>query len=80
MTGATADHAAGHLRILGVLGSGGMGEVFVGYDERLRRRVALKAVHARDRLHPAAKARLLREARILSRLDHPTPRAWCTGT
>lgn len=69
--GAPAELVAGHIRILGTLGVGGMGEVYVGFDERLRRRVALKTIRTRRRLDPDFKARFLREARILSRLDHP---------
>jgi serine/threonine-protein kinase len=60
-----------HYRILQPLGSGGMGEVYAGIDETLRRRVALKAIRAEHRLSPDSKARFLREARILSQLDHP---------
>ena len=48
-----------------------MGEVYAGVDETLKRRVALKAVRADHRLSPVAKARFLREARLLSQLDHP---------
>src|SRR5688572_25272143 len=61
----------GHIRILGALGSGGMGEVFAGFDETLQRRVALKSIHRRHHLGAGVKARFLREARILSQLDHP---------
>ena len=60
-----------HYRVLHPLGKGGMGEVYAGVDETLKRRVALKAVRAEHRLSPIAKARFLREARILSQLDHP---------
>ncbi|HVS12572.1 MAG TPA: serine/threonine-protein kinase [Thermoanaerobaculia bacterium] len=63
--------SVGHIRILERLGAGGMGEVYVGFDETLRRRVALKAIHPRHRLRPGARARFLREARLLSQLDHP---------
>jgi len=59
------------IRIVGRLGAGGMGEVFVGFDETLQRRVALKTIRDADRLGPEARARFLREARILSHLDHP---------
>ncbi|MDQ3171038.1 MAG: serine/threonine protein kinase [Acidobacteriota bacterium] len=48
-----------------------MGEVYAGFDDTLHRRVALKAIRAEHRLSPEAKARFLREARILSQLDHP---------
>jgi serine/threonine-protein kinase len=61
----------GRIRILSALGRGGMGEVYVGYDDTLDRRVALKAIRAEHRLDARAKARFLREARALSRLDHP---------
>ncbi|HEX9670178.1 MAG TPA: protein kinase, partial [Thermoanaerobaculia bacterium] len=61
----------GHIRVQSLLGQGGMGEVYVGYDETLDRRVALKSILADRRLHADAKARFLREARVLSQLDHP---------
>jgi serine/threonine-protein kinase len=48
-----------------------MGEVFAGVDETLQRRVALKAIRADHRLRADARARFLREARLLSQLDHP---------
>ena len=60
-----------HYRRLHRLGAGGMGEVYVGFDETLKRRVALKAVHSDQRLHAESKTRFLREAQILSQLDHP---------
>lgn len=61
----------GHLRVTGVLGSGGMGEVYRAIDERLDRTVALKMIRADRRLSPDARSRFLREARTLSSLDHP---------
>lgn len=61
----------GNIRIVEVLGSGGMGTVYVGFDETLQRKVALKAIGRRYRLQPEARARFLREARILSQLEHP---------
>jgi eukaryotic-like serine/threonine-protein kinase len=61
----------GHVRIIGLLGQGGMGEVYLGFDERLQRRVALKAVRYAHRLSAGSRERLLREARVLSALDHP---------
>ncbi len=59
------------IRIVERLGLGGMGEVYLGFDERLQRRVAVKAIRGRRRLDERAKARFLREARILSQLEHP---------
>ena len=61
----------GHIRILDVLGSGGMGDVYVGIDDTLKRKVAVKAIRAKSRLDSQAKARFLREARVLSQLKHP---------
>ncbi|MCK6547837.1 serine/threonine-protein kinase [Myxococcota bacterium] len=52
----------------GELGRGGMGRVHAAFDPLLGREVALK--QARDDA-PAAEARLLAEARITARLDHP---------
>jgi len=48
-----------------------MGEVYAAVDETLKRRVALKAVRPEHRLDTRARARFLREAQILSNLDHP---------
>ena len=61
----------GRIRIDALLGSGGMGEVYRGWDEKLERAVALKVVHGEKRLSAAIRTRFLREARMLSRLDHP---------
>lgn len=60
----------GNIRVERPLGEGGMGSVWVGFDEKLHRRVALKAIRA-DRVDADTRARFLHEARILSRLDHP---------
>ena len=59
-----------HFLIEEQIGQGGMGAVYAAVDERLKRRVALKALR-RDRVGAEARARFLREARILSQLDHP---------
>lgn len=61
----------GHIRITKFIGAGGMGEVFLGFDETLRRTVAIKTIGKEARLSSTAKARFLREARALSQLDHP---------
>jgi serine/threonine-protein kinase len=57
----------GRFYLLRKLGEGGMGVVYVGYDEALDRRVAIKL------LRPTATSRawLLREGKALGRLMHP---------
>jgi eukaryotic-like serine/threonine-protein kinase len=61
----------GHIRIEGIVGRGGMGEVYRGFDETLQRKVAVKSIAATALLTPDLKSRFLREARALSRLEHP---------
>ncbi|MCB1035684.1 MAG: serine/threonine protein kinase, partial [Acidobacteria bacterium] len=61
----------GRVRIHRLLSAGGMGEVWEGYDELLERTVAVKTLRTDRPLSSSARARFLREARLLSRLDHP---------
>jgi tetratricopeptide (TPR) repeat protein/predicted Ser/Thr protein kinase len=58
-------------RILSLLGRGGMGEVYEAEDLTLGRKVALKAIRPERRMTPTSRERFQREARLLSRLDHP---------
>jgi serine/threonine protein kinase/Tfp pilus assembly protein PilF len=60
-----------HYRIIDFLSKGGMGDLYVGFDEKLNRKVALKSIQPDNRLLAEAKTRFLREARILSQLAHP---------
>ena len=78
---------AGRYRIDGLLGRGGMSEVYHGYDERLDRRVAIKvlrppghvpaapdspeAVEILDALDRDRSKRFLREIRVTAQLEHP---------
>ncbi len=61
----------GPYEIVAFIGAGGMGEVWRALDERLDREVALKVLPADTLTDQNAKARLLREARMASRLNHP---------
>ena len=36
----------GHIRVTEVVGQGGMGDVYAGYDEKLERKVALKVLNS----------------------------------
>jgi eukaryotic-like serine/threonine-protein kinase len=61
----------GCYQILSLLGAGGMGEVYLAHDSKLRRDVAIKVlpaafVHDSERL-----SRFQREARMLAALNHP---------
>jgi serine/threonine-protein kinase len=51
------------------LGQGGMGQVWLARDQRLDRAVALKVLTA-DQADADARARFLREARALGRIEH----------
>ncbi len=53
-----------------VAGQGGMGTVYVAHDRVLDREVAVKVLDLADRSGARA-SRILREAHILGRLDHP---------
>ena len=60
----------GHYQIEAVVGSGGMGEVYRASDNRLDRKVAIKALRAGHQLREHA-WQLLEEARAASALNHP---------
>jgi serine/threonine-protein kinase len=61
----------GSFEALEKLGEGGMGVVYKARDARLDRIVALKLVARTQTGDSQAQARLLREARVAARLDHP---------
>jgi serine/threonine protein kinase/formylglycine-generating enzyme required for sulfatase activity len=61
----------GRYRVTGKLGGGGFGVVYRGYDDELRRAVALKVPHRHHIATPADVEAYLDEARLLAGLDHP---------
>ncbi|HUL75276.1 MAG TPA: protein kinase, partial [Vicinamibacterales bacterium] len=61
----------GPYRITGVLGAGGMGEVYRAHDSSLGRDVALKVLPPDVASDKERLARFAREARVLASLDHP---------
>src|SRR5262245_43740185 len=61
----------GPYEILGLAGSGGMGEVYRARDKRLGRVVALKVLPAKTTVDRERLMRFEREARLASSLNHP---------
>jgi serine/threonine protein kinase len=58
-------------QLLGHLGSGGMGSVFRAIEEETGRELALKILPPRASRDSRYRTRFLREATLLSKLDHP---------
>jgi serine/threonine protein kinase/tetratricopeptide (TPR) repeat protein len=60
-----------HYRILGKIGAGGMGEVYLAEDTSLRRKVALKLLAPEISNNPDRLLRFEQEAQASSALSHP---------
>lgn len=61
----------GRYEIRSQLGAGGMGEVYLAEDTKLKRKVAIKFLPPGSLASEQANKRLLREARAAANLDHP---------
>lgn len=62
---------AGKYAVLGELGKGGMGEVYLAEDTSLDRKVALKFLPEATYQDPAMRGRFIREAKAAAALNHP---------
>jgi serine/threonine protein kinase len=63
--------AFGRYQVTGVLGKGGFGIIYRGYDPDLRREVAIKVPRRERVAKPADADAYLTEARVLASLSHP---------
>jgi tRNA A-37 threonylcarbamoyl transferase component Bud32 len=61
----------GRYRVLGVLGEGAFGTVYLAHDEQLDRRVAVKVPRPDRLVSPAHRQEFLDEARVAARVCHP---------
>src|SRR6476660_5401577 len=64
--------SVGPYRLEGLLGRGGMGEVYRAYDQRLGRWVAIKHIRPESADRPLVRARFKNEAWAAARLSHPS--------
>ena len=61
----------GEYEIRGEIGRGGMAAVYLAYDLRLNRKVAIKVMLPELAFHDGMEDRFKREARMAAKLDHP---------
>ncbi len=61
----------GRYEVRSLLGQGAMGRVYLAYDPKLRREVAIKSISQEFSAHARARERFFREARAVATLKHP---------
>lgn len=62
--------SVGRYRIIEKIGAGGMGEVYLAFDPKLQRNVAIKLLPSTLADDPETKARFIREAQTAAALNH----------
>lgn len=67
----SAGQKIGHYTILCPLGSGGMGQIYLAEDAKLRRKIALKLISQQFASDPQRVQRFEQEALAVSALNHP---------
>jgi len=60
-----------HYQVLELLGQGGMGEVYLAEDTKLKRKVALKFLPQNFICYDDSKERFIQEAQVAAALNHP---------
>src|ERR1043165_3524300 len=65
------DFSATKYRLSSELARGGMGTVYLAEDTELNRKVAIKVLNSPD-ITNKLRQRMIREAQIIRRLDHPS--------
>ena len=70
-TSTPARDSFGHYQILSMIGSGGMGEVYLADDTKLGRRVAIKFLNEKFSKDEDLLNRFIQEAKAASALNHP---------
>ncbi len=61
----------GRIKIDGLIARGGMGQVYAGVDQVLKRKVAIKVMNSQLQMSETRRAEFLNEAQVLSSLHHP---------
>jgi serine/threonine protein kinase len=66
------DRKIEHYTIVRLLGTGGMGQVYEGVHDQIKRRVAIKILHKKFAHNRQIAARFLNEAKATSMVQHPS--------
>jgi serine/threonine protein kinase len=70
----SSQRIGGHYLLAEKIGKGGMGDVYLGLDERLDRQVAIKQLKIENASHETREASIMRfklEAKAVAKLNHP---------